>query len=191
MGEALAEESSQAETERRWSQLMVRAQAGEEAPYRELLSELAQAATAFIRQRLGGQHFVDDCVQECLLAVHQARHTYDNRRPFRAWFYAIVRHKLVDTLRRQSGDQRRDQAVQQHQLGLTQGVNPSPESDLDRGQLLQSLTPQYREALTLTKLLGFSSAEAAAQLSISERALKVRVHRAMNRLRDLLEAERL
>ena len=46
-----------------------------------------------------------------------------------------------------------------------------------------------REALTLTKLLGSSSAEAAQQLSISESALKVRVHRAMGKLKRMLEVE--
>ena len=64
--------------------------------------------------------------------------------------------------------------------------------DLDRhitgGRLLQALTPQYREALTLTRIVGLTNAEAAIHLSISEGAVKVRVHRALSRLRNLMEA---
>ena len=55
--------------------------------------------------------------------------------------------------------------------------------------MLDSLSPQQREALTLTKINGLTIAEAATQLSISESALKVRVHRAIARLRRLVEAD--
>ena len=60
---------------------------------------------------------------------------------------------------------------------------------MTRGRLFEPLSPQYREAITLTKLDGLSMAEAAARLSVSQGTLKVRVHRAIGRLRRLIEAE--
>jgi RNA polymerase sigma-70 factor, ECF subfamily len=66
-----------------------------------------------------------------------------------------------------------------------------PEDAVAQGQMMTCLRPQYREALTLTKIIGLSNAEAAARLCISEGAVKVRVHRAIGRLRRLLEADAL
>ena len=88
--------------EQNWSRLMVNAQAGNESDYRQLLTELTDVIFNFLRSRFGDHHFIEDCVQETLMAIHQARHTYDQHRPFRPWLFAIVRHKAIDTLRKQS-----------------------------------------------------------------------------------------
>ena len=72
-----------AEDEARWSSLMAGAQSGDAAAYRQLLDELSTMVERYLRVRLGDHEFLEDCVQEVLLAVHQARHTYDTRRAFR------------------------------------------------------------------------------------------------------------
>ena len=63
------------------------------------------------------------------------------------------------------------------------------DNSITRGRLLDGLSPQHREVLTLTKFIGLSNAEAATQLNISEGAVKVRVHRAIGKLTRLMEAE--
>lgn len=63
------------------------------------------------------------------------------------------------------------------------------EESVSGGRLIQALPPAHREAITLTKIMGLSTREAAARLSISETALKVRVHRAVVRLRRMMEAD--
>ena len=142
----------------------------------------------FLRSRFGNHHFIEDCVQEALIAVHQARHTYDPQRPFRAWLFAIVRNKAIDTLRRQ---RTRDKAVDHYrrdQEVLSQaGRRNTFQSEFSEGGLLELLSEQHKEVLVLTKIIGFSVAETAEQLGISESAVKVRVHRAIRKLRHLLE----
>jgi len=172
--------------------LMVSAQAGDEADYRLLLSELAPAVAAYLRSRFGHHDFVEDCVQEVLMAVHEARHTYQPRRLFRPWLFSIVRHKAIDALRQQRRRQTllerewREQVVTASFPGTT-----NHENTLSSGRMIASLDAPYRDAITLTKIVGLSSAEAAAELHISEGALKVRVHRGIGRLKKLLEADRL
>lgn len=97
---AAIEREAYAEDDARWSALMVSAQAGKEEQYRLLLGELAEVVARYLQSRLGDRDFIDDCVQDVLIAVHQARHTYDSRRKFRPWLFAIVRHKAIDSLRR-------------------------------------------------------------------------------------------
>ena len=177
--------------EARWQTLMTSAQTGCEADYRKLLIELSAAIKYYLLSRFGPQHFLEDCVQESLIAIHQARHTYDQRRHFRPWLFAIVRHKAIDTLRRQQSQQQLVQQQLDEALANAQHNLAAGEADggIIQGRLLTSLSPQHREVLTLTKLIGLSNAEAAARLKISESAVKVRVHRAIGSLKRLMEAD--
>ncbi len=169
----------------RWSTLMASAQSGVESDYRILLAELSQVVHRYLQTRLGGYDFVEDCVQEVLIAVHEARHSYNPGRAFRPWLFAIVRHKAIDAMRR--GETRgRLQLVGD---AMPESAVAGPDSDLDSGQLIAGLPQGLREALTLTKIYGLSSAEAAGRLGISQAAVKVRVHRAMRQLKNLLEKD--
>ncbi|MDH3430901.1 MAG: sigma-70 family RNA polymerase sigma factor [Gammaproteobacteria bacterium] len=178
--------------EHRWSALMVSAQAGDESDYRQLLTELANVIQKFLRSRLGDHHFIEDCVQEALIAVHQARHTYDPQRPFRPWLFAIVRHKAIDNLRKQRTREKVVDHYKMEQEILSQaGHQSSSEMESPEGRLLASLSTQHREVLVLTKIIGYSIAEAAEKLGISESAVKVRVHRAIRRLQQSLARDEL
>ena len=66
-----------------------------------------------------------------------------------------------------------------------------PHAALDSARLLKRLAPAERQALWLTKLAGYSMAEAGRQCGVSEGAMKVRVHRALKSLKKLLDAEGL
>jgi RNA polymerase sigma-70 factor (ECF subfamily) len=178
--------------EQRWSALMVSAQAGNESDYRQLLQELAIVIQKFLRSRFGYHDFVDDCVQEVLIAVHQARHTYDPQRPFRPWLFAIVRNKAIDTLRQQRTREKAADRYQREQVVFSQGSTQAHSYGEDSaGQLLESLSEQHKEVLVLTKIIGFSIAESAEQLGISQSAVKVRVHRAIRKLQQSLERDEL
>ena len=65
------------------------------------------------------------------------------------------------------------------------------EKEIFRGHLLESLAEEYREVLVLTKIIGFSVAEAAGKLGISESLVKVRVHRAIRKLKRMMETDKL
>ena len=178
--------------EQRWSKLMANAQTGDESDYRQLLTELRDVIYNFLCSRFGNHHFTEDCVQETLIAIHQARHTYDQHRPFRPWLFAIVRHKAIDTLRKQSSRQRVTSQYKGEQEVLSQ-VSQQNEADNEiiRGHLLESLSEEHREVLILTKIIGFSVAETSEKLGISQSLVKVRVHRAIRKLKKMMEADQL
>ncbi|MFT6103497.1 MAG: RNA polymerase sigma-70 factor (ECF subfamily) [Granulosicoccus sp.] len=171
----------------RWATLMLDAQKGNELAYSQLLRELAQAISGYLRSRFGDIDIVDDCVQESLMAIHQARNTYEKERLFRPWMFAIVRHKAIDALRKNNTQKKIAKSQEQS------ATNISSESDsfdrLSYGQLLSALPDKYRQAIVLIRLEGLSMREAAEYLGISEGAMRVRVHRALNASRQLLEVE--
>src|SRR5215510_14814195 len=81
--------------------LIVRGQQGDAAAYAELLTLLAATARQYARNRLGDVPWIDDVAQETLLTVHAARRTYDPKRPFAPWFYAILSSRMIDVLRKE------------------------------------------------------------------------------------------
>jgi RNA polymerase sigma-70 factor (ECF subfamily) len=176
--------------ENRWSALMVSAQAGNQDDYRVLLQELGDVVHRFLSSRFGHHHFIEDCVQEALMAVHRARHTYDPCRPFRPWLFAIVRHKTIDILRNQRSREKATDQYAREQAVLSPATDTSGAGDgLSEGGLLEQLSEQHREILVLTKVIGYSIAEASGKLGISQSAAKVRAHRAIHKLRQLMEED--
>ena len=176
-----------AEEDARWSQGMCRANAGDAEAYGELLHEIGVVLEKYVRRRFGDTDFVEDCVQECLLAIHRARASYDPSRSFRAWMFTIVRHKVIDTLRRRSVRGR----FETPQGGSDEVEAPANGSKaaLEAAYALRALQPEYREALLLTKLEGRSVSEAAEQVGVSVSAMRSRVHRGIRQVRSVLESE--
>jgi RNA polymerase sigma-70 factor (ECF subfamily) len=167
---------------------MARAQEGDQDAYRLLMGELAGAIEAYVKSRFGRLNFLEDCVQECLLAVHSIRHTYDSARPFRPWLFTVVRHRTIDLLRSQDARARAFKNLSE-QMNLDQREPLEPADVLGGDAVLQRLKPPYREALVLTKFAGYSISEAADRAGISENAMKSRVHRALHAAQQLLGRE--
>jgi RNA polymerase sigma-70 factor (ECF subfamily) len=173
--------------EKRWSAFMAAAHRGDARLYETLLTELGDVIERYVRRRIGHLGFTEDCVQECLLAIHTGRHTYDPRKPFRPWFFAIVRNKTIDLLRRSYSVARlvRDETTR----SISRGYEPDPADELVASELLACLEPHYRAAIELTKLRGYSTAEAAARAGVSETAMRTRVSRALRAAVLLIEKE--
>lgn len=173
----------------RWSAWMRLAQQGDREAYALLLGELSPAIGAFLRSRFGATSFVEDCAQECLLSIHRARGSYDPRRPFRPWLFAIVRRRAIDELRasaRRPTDPSRSASMPE----LSERLDP--DRSIDGARLLKTLPAAHREALVMTKYFGFSIAEAARQAGVSDVAMKTRVHRAIRQIhRELDDADGL
>jgi RNA polymerase sigma-70 factor (ECF subfamily) len=176
-----------------WSEWMLLAQSGDAHAYERLLISLSRAITGYIFHRFGNVEFADDCVQESLIALHEARHTYLPGRPIRPWVFAIVRNRAIDMLRRQQRRQRLFPIDLDDAAAVLPVAAPEESADDRRemaGQVLASLPPQQKQALVFTKLMGLSITEAASRAGISAGAMKVRVHRATRAAIRVLEADR-
>ncbi len=71
-----------------------------------------------------------------------------------------------------------------------QAVAPDPATEIEAGEILAGLKPEFKDALTLTKIIGYSINEAAERSGISETAMKSRVSRAIRAAELLLREER-
>jgi RNA polymerase sigma-70 factor (ECF subfamily) len=177
--------------ERHATTLMCRAQQGDAAAYGELLTLLAGVARQYARNRLGDVPWLDDVAQETLLTVHRARQTYDARRPFAPWFYAVLSSRMIDVLRKE----RRIVAREVASDVLPEPAPPSPARESARASsvdvtevhaALGSLPPRQRTVVSQLKLHDRSVREVSQELGMSESAVKVTAHRGYRTLRRLL-----
>ncbi len=175
------------EQEQQAKGLMIRAQKGDAESYEVLLTLLAAAARQFARRRVGDVAWVEDVAQEILISVHAARHTYDGRRPFSPWFYAIVSNRLVDQVRKQ----RRVAAREVATAALPDLPGPTRPSSTafdaaSVGAALDLLPPRQREVVSALKLHDESVKEISVRLGMTPSAVKVTAHRGYRALRRLL-----
>jgi RNA polymerase sigma-70 factor (ECF subfamily) len=176
--------------ERQATDLMIRAQQGDAMAYAELLTLLAVTARRYARNRLGDVAWIDDVTQETLVTIHAARQTYDARRPFAPWFYAILSSRLIDVLRKERRVSAREVGADVlPEPAAATGASPerSDEVDFDRVKAaLESLPARQREIVSALKVRDESVREVSQRLGMSESAVKVTAHRGYKALRRLL-----
>ena len=176
-----------------WGTLLAAAQRGDSSAYRAFLEAILPFARSIARRHLRSEDQVEDAVQEALLTIHRVRHTYEPGRPAEPWVAAIVRRRAIDAARRARRIGTRETF---DKAALETFANPqankveAAEAADSVGRLMETLTPKQREALELVKLKEMSLAEASAASGQSIGALKVNVHRAIQRLRGGSRAER-
>lgn len=184
-------ENSFQDDESRWSGWLALANKGDNQAYQRLLGELGDTIEAYIRSRFGNIALLEDCVQECLLAVHNARHTYDAARPFRPWMFTIIRHKTIDMLRK-SRTYTEVEINTEHPRGSAEfSGRDHLNAMIDGVRILENMAPDHRDAIALTQYAGYTVPEAARQLSISESALKARLRRGLLAIKKQLDDEDL
>jgi RNA polymerase sigma-70 factor, ECF subfamily len=161
----------------------VAALAGDAASYRRFLAALSAHLRGFLRRRMAPwPDDVEDLVQETLLAVHHARHTYRPEQPLTAWVHTIARYKLVDHLRARARHDALNDPLDEESEIFACSDSQAAEARRDLARMLQVLPERQRRALVLVKLAGASMAEAARETGQSEGAVKVGVHRSLRAL---------
>lgn len=175
-----------------WSELMTRAQDGDRHAYRSLLQEITPYLRSIAARCFKQPSDIEDAVQDVLLTIHTARQTYDPARPFGPWLVAIANRRIIDRLRRETRTKMREIALSSEHETFS-----DPASNLDRrdhwaaaelNDALERLPHDQRQAVTLLKLNELSLQEAATASGRSVGSLKVATHRAIKRLRRILNA---
>jgi RNA polymerase sigma factor (sigma-70 family) len=171
------------ETESRLKALLVGGLDGDQDAYRVFLQALARHLRAFLRRRIP-QHRddVEDLVQEILLAVHNARHTYRPDEPLTAWLHAIARYKLMDFFRSRARRESLHDPIDDHADLLADTDDEPSQARHDIGKLLAHLPDKQRLPIVHMKLEGLSVTETARITGLSESAVKVGVHRGLKAL---------
>ena len=163
--------------------LFLRGLDGDATAYREFLQKLSAHLRAFLGKRLfGWPDEVEDLVQECLLAMHNQRHTYQSDQPLTAWVHAIARYKMIDLLRAKSVREDLHDPLDDDLAVFAESATEASDAKRDLGGLLQTLPERQRLPIVHVKIEGLSVAETASLTGMSESAVKVGIHRGLKAL---------
>lgn len=163
--------------------LFVRGLDGDAAAYREFLRKLGAHLRAFLARRLfGWPDEVEDLVQECLLAMHNQRHTYQPDQPLTAWVHAIARYKMIDLLRAKAGREALHDPLDDDLAVFAESATEASDARRDLDGLLRTLPDRHRLPIMHVKIEGMSVAETARLTGMSESAVKIGIHRGLKAL---------
>lgn len=161
--------------------LMVAVRGGDRTAYRKMLAEAGARIRAMLARKIGADSELEDILQECLIAIHEKRHTLDPGRPVGPWMYAIANYKLIDHWRKRG----RSRLVFDDSADIE--VAADTFADVDIVALLDELPEAQAQAIRLTHIDGLTNREAAEKVGIGVSAMKLRVHRGMLRLKEMVE----
>jgi RNA polymerase sigma-70 factor (ECF subfamily) len=135
-----------------------------------------------------GADGVDDVVQDTLLALHRAQHSYDPSRSFMGWLQTIAQRRSIDGLRRSGRIRTREVyaplAYQNHPDANSDPAAPA--AALDRvtrlDAALHTLSARQRRTVDVV-LRSRSFVRAAAAVGCRPSSLRVSWHRVLAVLR--------
>ena len=133
-----------------------------------------------------------DIAQEAFVRAYRSLNRFDAEQPFRPWLLRIVTNLAFNSRR---GAKRRYEAGQRYERSIGEASSsPSPESEVVRGEearriwsAVSKLDRQDQEVLYLRYFLDASETETAAALGRPPGTVKSRLHRALRRLRAVIE----
>lgn len=160
----------------------------------------------FARTQLRNDAWAEDAVSETLVAALEKPQAFAGRSQLKTWLVGILKHKVVDQLRRhrreatvlvgEDGEDLDDALFDE--LGHWREPPPEwgdPESQLGRRQFfevleacVEHLPPVQGRVFLMREWLDLDTDEICKELSISATNLWVLLHRARLRLRECLQA---
>lgn len=134
----------------------------------------------------------EDVAQEAFLAAVDALDRFDRRRPFAPWLHRIVVNRAIDWARRESL-RRRVEADDRAGGGAMASGGTGDPTGAPGGELMTALAelpPEQRAVVVLRYLLEYRPGEIGRMLALPRGTVNSRLRRGLDRLGELLEAER-
>ncbi|MDE2095243.1 MAG: sigma-70 family RNA polymerase sigma factor [Burkholderiales bacterium] len=143
----------------------------------------------FAQRRLRDPLLAEDAVHDVFEAVLSGRAVFAGRCALRSWLTAVLKHKIVDAVRRSAGTDSLDEAFDDDGALALECPQPRPDQVAEQQQLLaltlariDALPPGLRDAMRLRVLEEQPTDAVCRRLGISEENLFVRIHRARKQL---------
>lgn len=164
------------------SDLLERAAEGDDVALGQLVRE-TQADVRRLCTALGSPGEVDDLVQDTYLKMIRAVATFRAESSVRTWLLAIARHTCADHVRRRERERRLINRLVENSVEVVESGPMEPDP------LLDSLSPERREAFVLTQMLDLSYEEAAKIIDRPIGTVRSRVSRAREDLINQLHRQ--
>jgi RNA polymerase sigma-70 factor (ECF subfamily) len=182
------------------AELVARLQRGDDSAFEAIVRAHSGRLLSVARRFLGNNEDAQDAVQDAFIRAYKAIHTFEARAQLHTWLHRILVNTALMKLRerRRRPTESIEDLLPSDSTDGHQAVASRDWSDavLERKETaaivreaIERLPDQYREVLVLRDIEEKDTAEAAALLGTSSNVVKVRLHRARQALRTLLDRE--
>jgi RNA polymerase sigma-70 factor (ECF subfamily) len=175
--------------------------AGEPAAYEQLIQEHGPRMLAVAMRFLRNEEDARDAVQEAFVSAFRSLSSFEAGSRLSTWLHRIVVNASLMKLRsrRRKPEESLDGLLPRfsddgHRSGPSPPWQETAETALERREVrelvrrtIDELPETYRAVLLLRDIEGFDTEQAARLLGVTPNAVKVRLHRARQALRTLLE----
>jgi len=161
---------------------------GDQAAFRELFERNAPLLTRVVHAQIRSDEETRDLVQQVFLQLHRARRDYRKGDPLRPWLFTIAYNLCRDRWR--TAGRRRELPIEQappaaHSSSAVDLLQERQRADRLRAALVV-LPDEQRRVIEMHWFAELPLPDVAAALGVSLSAVKVRAHRAYERLRKNL-----
>ena len=143
----------------------------------------------FLFQMTQQKETSEDLMQNVFYRMLRSRHTFTGEGEFRTWMYCIARNLLKDNAKKR---RRQPESYDMNEIPERFGAGGDLDKQLEQRleievlrKALANLSADSREVLILSRFQELRHEEIAEVLSISIGAVKVRIHRAINQLKEM------
>lgn len=163
--------------------LLIAGIGGDQVAYGKFLVAITPMLRRMVGRKLA-QSDVEDVVQEILISIHKARHTYDGERPIMPWLSSIASFRVTDHLRKHYSQMRHQSVDIADYENILSDVTIDASRDESVDELLQDMPQKHKRILTLMHVEGYTAKEVGKQMGMNESAVKVAAHRAIKKIRE-------
>jgi len=182
------------------AELVARLQRGDDSAFEAIVRAHSGRLLSVARRFLGNNEDAQDAVQDAFIRAYKAIHTFEARAQLHTWLHRILVNTALMKLR-----ERRRRPTESIEDLLPTFTNDGHRAVASRDwsdavlerketagivrEAIAMLPDQYREVLVLRDIEDKDTAEAAEILGTTSNVVKVRLHRARQALRTLLDRE--
>jgi RNA polymerase sigma factor (sigma-70 family) len=167
--------------------LMLQVREGNSEPLGVLFDRYQMPLLNFYSKLTGNRVVSEDLVQEVFFRILKYRHTYRPSKAFRPWIYEIARNARAQQFKKHQAEGSVDPEAIDSLESSSSSVYPAQQNQeialLHRA--LMQLPESKREVLVLSRFQELKYEEVAQLLGCQVGAVKVKVHRALQDLREI------
>lgn len=160
--------------------------AGDRERYAQLVERYRDRYARYAARMLGSADAAEDAVQDAFVRAFDQLAQCKDPNKFVGWFFLILRNRCFAERRRNRTSAPLEEADAVAATDRTDSGTETAERRRALQLALLELTPDQREVFVLKHVEGLSYGEIAERLSTSIPSLKMRMHRAYDRLREQL-----
>ncbi len=170
--------------------------------FASIVEETKGVVLKAIRKSLFSEYYyaIDDVVQETYIRAYRSlvKNKFKEESKLSSWLYTIARNESIRMNKKlKSGEGRRKKYMERNIEYLNSSERNNIEEKIEKDDLLNKLSeavknlPDKYENVIDLYLKGFNEKEIAKFLSISRGTVKSRIHRGKEKLRKILEKEKI